>query len=108
MSSIYEPLGQTILEALATGLPIITAPSSSAVVTASNEIIDKEHNFFTVEHSIEAFSHAFCQVAELPENDYRTISEFNRQQAKIKFNWSVLALELLDDEFILSKKKGNP
>ncbi|WP_057830666.1 glycosyltransferase family 4 protein [Colwellia sp. TT2012] len=107
MSSIYEPLGQTILEALATGLPIITAPSSSTVVTASNEIIDKEHNFFTAEHSIEAFSHAFCQVAELLDNDYRTISEFNRQQAKIKFNWSVLAQELLDDEFILSKKKDN-
>ncbi|SFD44787.1 glycosyltransferase family 4 protein [Pseudoalteromonas denitrificans] len=95
MSSIYEPLGQTILEALATGLPIVAAPSTSNVVTASNEIIDTEHNFFSHEHSVHAFSHEFKKASQLSDDEYKKISEFNRKQAEIRFSWAALANDLI-------------
>lgn len=41
MTSIYEPLGQTILEAQACGLPVIYYKNNSSIITASEEIVDK-------------------------------------------------------------------
>ena len=94
MSSLYEPLGQTILEGLASGLPIIAAPSSASVVTASNEIIDDKQNIFVDEHSVRAFGEGFVRAAKLSGDEYDYISQFNRQQAEIRFSWASLAREL--------------
>ncbi|MBL4910777.1 MAG: glycosyltransferase [Alteromonadaceae bacterium] len=97
MSSVYEPLGQTILEGLASGLPIISAPSSGSIVTASNEIIDAEKNFFTFEHSVDAFCSAFLQASEFDDEKYQMVSQYNREQAEIRFSWSTLAKVLILD-----------
>jgi|GEM_PF-978827 len=101
MSSIHEALGQTIIEALATGLPIITAPSSPDIVTASSEIIDAEHNYFTKSHSVEEFSYGFTYMMNLNEEEYRVMSEFNRCDVEAKYSWNALAKTLVE----LSDKK---
>ena len=97
MSSIHEALGQTILEAMACGLPIIAAPNSAEVVTASNEIIDDDKNYFTQGYSAEAFADAYDLTAQLSSAEYQNISQYNREQAQERFSWSALAKDLLKE-----------
>lgn len=104
MSSIHEALGQTILEAMACGLPIIAAPNSTDVVTASNEIIDDDKNYFTKAHSAKAFADAYDITAQLSMNDYQVISQYNRQQAQERFSWAALAKDLLKESNVTDKE----
>lgn len=104
MSSIHEALGQTILEAMACGLPIIAAPNSADVVTASNEIIDNDKNYFTKTHNAKAFAEIYDLTAQLSVNEYQCISDYNRQQAQDRFSWSALAKDLLKESFVSDKE----
>lgn len=57
MSSTYEPFGQTILEALASGLPVIGFDSqNSAISTATNEIVEHGENGFLCGYTLKALS----------------------------------------------------
>ncbi|MFT5758751.1 MAG: 1,2-diacylglycerol 3-alpha-glucosyltransferase [Alteromonadaceae bacterium] len=105
MSSVYEPLGQTILEALATGLPIIAAASSATVITASSEIIDSSHNIMTNTHSVESFLQSIIVFSELSEREYQVMSEYNRTQAETRFTWSALAEDLIPVSLKISSDK---
>ncbi|MFC3033104.1 glycosyltransferase family 4 protein [Pseudoalteromonas fenneropenaei] len=94
MSSTYEPLGQTILEALACGLPIIAASASSEVVTASSEILEETRNLFVAKHDADEFARAFERCLTMSEEDYAIISAENRVLAESKFSWVKLAQDL--------------
>ncbi|MDP5211687.1 glycosyltransferase family 4 protein [Pseudoalteromonas tunicata] len=96
MSSIYEPLGQTILEALASGLPLISAHSNENIVTATDEIICDEFNLFVKEHSVLGFYSAFEQAIRMSDKHYLDISNFNRIQAETRFSWGKLSSDLVD------------
>lgn len=104
MSSIHEALGQTILEAMACGLPIIAAPNSADVVTASNEIIDDDKNYFTQTHSAEAFADVYDFTAQLSVTEYQNISQYNREQAEERFSWPALAKDLLKESYVSGKE----
>jgi len=104
MSSIHEALGQTILEAMSCGLPIIAAPNSADVVTASNEIIDDDKNYFTQTHSAEAFADVYDVTAQLSVNSYQDISQYNRQQAEERFSWAALAKDLVQEPSVSFKE----
>ncbi|WMN61197.1 glycosyltransferase family 4 protein [Pseudoalteromonas xiamenensis] len=97
MSSTYEPLGQTILEALSCGLPIIGARSSEYIITATSEILDSTNNILIGEHSVEAFAEGMRNLTTLSESDYIQLQQQNRALAEQNFSWHKLALELAND-----------
>ena len=97
MSSTYEPLGQTILEALSSGLPIIGAKSSDKVVTATSEILEPSNNILVDEYSASAFARGMTSLMALPETQYTQLQYENRELAEQKFSWRVLAKELAGD-----------
>lgn len=94
MSSNYEPLGQTILEALCCGLPIIGAKSGDTVVTATSEILNLTNNVLLDEYSAHSFSQGMNECLNLSENDYLKLQVENRKLAEAKFSWQKLAEDL--------------
>lgn len=98
MSSTYEPLGQTILEALCCGLPIIGSQSSDSVVTATSEILQPSDNMLIMHHTPEAFSHGMMECLNLTESEYLTLQAENRKLAEKRFSWKKLAKELLSND----------
>lgn len=51
MTSVHETFGQTILEAFASGLPVVAfKPVSNVIETASDELVLDGHNGFLVSH----------------------------------------------------------
>jgi glycosyltransferase involved in cell wall biosynthesis len=75
MASNYEPLGQTILEAGASGLPIVAFSNKAGVTTATEELQLGECVFFAHEQTGEALAQATqMAIASAPESD--DISQF--------------------------------
>ena len=90
MSSIYEPLGQTILEALSSGLPVVAFSRSGSVTTATEELLSHHEAIFVdkvdsiaLAKSIEALCDEHQKLINL-----RMIS---REIAKQRFSWDALA-----------------
>lgn len=94
MSSIYEPLGQTILEAISSGLPVI-AFDKEVVLTATEEILGE--NIFVSLPSLEPTSIAtfIRKLPNVEQDIYITASNQALSLSK-KYDWSVLAHNLID------------
>ncbi|QFU23438.1 glycosyltransferase family 4 protein [Shewanella eurypsychrophilus] len=96
MTSVYEPLGQTILEALACALPVVAFQKSPDVITATNELLSADEAVFV---------HKLCatELAEQLKGLFASPQRMNelqlssRQLAIKNFSWDVLAKHLLDD-----------
>lgn len=95
MSSTYEPLGQTILEAQACGLPIIALDSKGMdVITAINEVTNENTRELYKKNDGEYFAKAILNMntrLEKEEISCKSISEY----AYDKFSWKVLAENLI-------------
>ena len=94
MSSRYEPLGQTIIEALATGLPII-AFKGNGILTATEELLSDKEAIFTskingdgIANCVSTLTHNPSLMAELAVS--------GREIAKANFSWSELATQILE------------
>ena len=96
MTSTYEPLGQTILEALSSGLPIVSFRPSDSVVTATRELLGEDEACFVDEPSAIALAAA---VRELNNNPLRmqSLAKQSRRIAITRFSWPTLAKRLLDN-----------
>lgn len=97
MSSTYEPLGQTILEALSCGLPIVGAQSGDQIITATSEILASTNNILLSEHSAPAFANGMKELMALSDSDYANLQQENRLLAEQKFSWHKLAKELIGE-----------
>ena len=89
MSSKYEPLGQTILEALASGLPIAAFSGAAGVVTATEELGFDEYIAY-------ADRYDSGDLAECIKRQLNMAEEKRREQAELAqqtYSWS----KLLDD-----------
>ncbi|UDM62793.1 glycosyltransferase family 4 protein [Pseudoalteromonas piscicida] len=98
MSSTYEPLGQTILEALSCGLPIVGACASDKVITATSEILSSTNNILLDAHSAESFAEGMKTLMALEDSDYALLQQQNRTLAEQKFSWNKLARELASED----------
>lgn len=91
MCSSYEPLGQTILEAFSSGLPIVAFKKSSSVDTATSELGMDEFVEYADEHDAKSLAKAINKkVSSLDTHNKEAVSAIALQ----KFSWKRLYHEL--------------
>lgn len=90
MSSSYEPLGQTILEAFTSGLPVVAFKRSNDVNTATEELEMDDFIYYANSFSEEDLSLALNKALSQAIN-----KEDIHNAAKIKFNWRKLYSSLV-------------
>lgn len=71
LSSTHETLGQTILEALASGLPIVAFDNHlEGVLTATSEITDKTNSVYVTELSEKALAEGIYRTSKLIKSNF--------------------------------------
>jgi 1,2-diacylglycerol 3-alpha-glucosyltransferase len=94
MTSTYEPLGQTILEALASGLPVVAFSKKSGVLTATEELGFNEYIKFTNEYTSPSLAAAIrTQVLMTDEKRF-----LQSERATKAFSWATLLDNLAQPE----------
>lgn len=94
MSSTYEPLGQTILEGLASGLPIVAFKGNS-ITTATQEILNEEEAIYTEHVCSSGVVNAIKKLTS-DNNLMSSLSINSRNIAIDRFSWNTLATQILD------------
>lgn len=95
MTSTYEPLGQTILEALAAGLPVVAFNNAADVVTATHELLDEDQAIWVDELD----SEVFAKTIEVSLSQHGFLQKLSKQGVclvKSKYSWQSLAKRLID------------
>lgn len=95
MSSVYEPLGQTILEGIASGLPIIAFRPSKQVMTATEDVLGSEGASFVESLSEHALAETLDECLNWSDSAYEAVSRANRKLAEERYSWTSLANDLL-------------
>ena len=90
MSSNYEPLGQTILEALASGLPIAAFSEAAGVVTATEELGFNEYIAYADRYDSGELALCIERQLNMAEEKRRKQAELARQT----YSWSKLLDQL--------------
>lgn len=90
MSSSYEPLGQTIIEAFSSGLPVVAFKNSECVNTATEELGMDEFIYYAENFSSEELFHALKKALSI-KIDPTSI----HIKAINKFSWNNLYKELV-------------
>lgn len=99
MSSRYEPLGQTILEALACGLPIVAFRNAEDITTATEELLGPDGAFYAESATAQGLAVAMLNAQQsLHSAKYLQIAEQNRLLAKTKYSWPALCKQLMGNE----------
>jgi glycosyltransferase involved in cell wall biosynthesis len=94
MSSRYEPLGQTILEGLSSGLPVIAFKGSS-VVTATQELLAEDEAVYS--NSVNSEGIVECVNRLINDDDLmKDLAETGRIIAITRFSWLTLAKQTLE------------
>jgi 1,2-diacylglycerol 3-alpha-glucosyltransferase len=95
MTSLYEPLGQTILESQATGLPNVYHRNNDRIVTASEEVVFKLYSFLINENTPESIAAAIIEARE-------GLSQYKASDMvdyiKGNYSWYKLGLKLINED----------
>ncbi|HEM6924311.1 TPA: glycosyltransferase [Providencia rettgeri] len=88
MSSIYEPFGQTILEAMSCNLPIIAFSPSKDVITATKDICGNYATYVDLDCTA---------LAQAILNTTSSSNSNSREYVKKNYSWERLSLELINE-----------
>ena len=100
MSSTYETFGQTILEAMSFGLPVIGFNSNFPHVrTATSEIVENNINGFLCDFSEEELTKTFNRCLSMRKEIVKKISEANIKKTSEIYTWNALC------GFLINTKK---
>ena len=98
MPSTYEPFGQTIIEAMAVGLPVIGFKyHSDFVLTATEEVVKNGTNGFLCDYSENNLAEAMIVALNLSEKKLRLINEDNRKKMIKNYSWINCSKSLLNN-----------
>ena len=91
MTSRYEAFGQTILEAMSSGLPIIAYKVDGKIIqTASYELIENGVNGFFCDFDIKSLSSQMNKIASLNQSEIIAIREQNIAKVVKEYQWSTI------------------
>jgi len=97
MPSTYEAFGQTILEAMSSGLPILGFKSNgSDVMTATNEIVENGVNGFLCNFSVSDLSNTLSKFLSLSRQELVKINVINRKKVSDHFTWNNFCKSLIE------------
>ncbi|ANP66410.1 glycosyltransferase family 4 protein [Vibrio alginolyticus] len=94
MSSTYEPLGQTILEAISCSLPVLAF--ESGVLTATKELMQDRGVIFIKSTDRDTMKASVASLPAVESNDYKLLSESAFELSAL-FDWDKLAQDLVAD-----------
>ncbi|WP_102306058.1 glycosyltransferase family 4 protein [Vibrio cyclitrophicus] len=96
MTSIYEPLGQTILEAQSCGLPVVAfSPNESTVLTATNEVTFSFSCFYSIDCNSKSLALSILKALDSADVNSK-LSHKISQATSDKFSWKKLAKEMVN------------
>ena len=96
MSSTYESFGQTILEAMSSGLPVVGfKPDGINVMTATDEIVEDGVNGILCDFSVEALSDAMDRILNTNKDKLNEIARINRQKVESQYSWDNFCEQIL-------------
>ena len=93
MSSIYEPLGQTILEAISCALPVIAF--KKGVLTATSELMDNQGVTYIEGINDEAIKSTMIKLASPDSEEYKHLSKQALTKSSL-YDWNSLAQDLIN------------
>lgn len=92
-SSVYEPFGQTLLEASCTGLPIVAFRPSDAVITATPHVVGEDNVTWSEDTQAQTLASAIRRVLDTPDE---ALQRAKAAQAHVlsHYTWEHLAHQL--------------
>lgn len=96
MSSTYEAFGQTILEAMSSGLPIVGFRSDNeSVLTATDEIVKDGVNGFLCEFDTIQLGLCMEKIIDLSDGERMQMAQLNRKKTDREYNWRNFCQEIV-------------
>ena len=97
MSSTYEPFGQTILEAMSSGLSVIGFKSDdNNVMTATDEIVENGVNGFLCDFGVDSLADSLEKLISLSPKEMEKMKFLNREKVSDHFSWNSFCRSLLE------------
>lgn len=96
MTSVKETFGQTILEALASGLPVIGWKSGGVISTATSEIIKNDINGYLIDFNQNKLIIAMDKISNSSSDEINKFRLKNKELVMKKYSWNLIASKLIN------------
>jgi glycosyltransferase involved in cell wall biosynthesis len=96
LPSVYEPFGNSLVEAMAAGVPCVALKPDTKVLTASDEIVEDGDSGFLVSGDSPAELAAKLDGLVLNQELRRRIGRQGQARCKARYDWKACALKYLD------------